>query len=273
MKLELRRGALGIALVGALVSACARPWTGRGGPAARPLRVFAPWSMEKRLRRIVEIFQERRPATPVRFTTGTPGQLIGKIKGGERADVYVAMGPAEVEVLESLGLVVDGSAREVLRQTLVLAVSAEARDSVRELRDLAKKEVTAVGIGQPALESGRLARAALAKLGILEAVEPKARKSPLRCLVLGRVQAAVVYEQCVYDEDLHVGELVARRGAAVAKPLPRDLCKPFPVVAVALKPGHRDAAAFIRVLTEKRAQDILHRRGEWSCPVCKMKPQ
>ncbi len=272
MKRELRHGVLGIALVGAVVSGCAKQWAERGRPAAGPLRVFVPWCMEKRLRRIVEAFQEQRPTAPVRFATGTPGQLLSKIKQGGRPDVYIAMGPAEVEGLDSLGLVVPGSAREILMQTLVLAVSSEARDSVKELRDLAKKEVRAVGIGQPTLESGRLTRAALRKLGILEAVEPKARTSPLRCLVLGDVQAAVLYEQCVYDEDLHAGELAIQRGIALAKPLPKELCEPFPVVAVALKPGHPAAATFIQVLTEQRAQDILHRRGAWSCPICEMKP-
>lgn len=273
MKQEHRcTGALGIALLIVLALALALCRSGERESASSALRVFAPWCMEKRLRRIVEVFQEQCPSTPVRFTTGTPGQLLSKVKEGERPDVYIAMGPAEVEVLNSFRLVLPGSEREVLRQTLVLAVSEHAREVVKELQDLAKKEVTAVGIGQPTLESGRLTRAALKKLGVLEAVEPKARTSPLRCLVLGDVQAAVLYEQCVYDEDLHAGEVVAQRGIAIAKPLPKELCEPFPVMAVALKPGHPAASTFIRVLTEKRAQDILHRRGAWSCPICEMKP-
>ena len=96
----------------------------------------------------------------------------------------------------------------------------------------------------------------------------------MRSLVLGDVQAAVLYEECCYDEDLFVGERVPRRGIAVARPLPRALCEPFPVTAVALeaRPPHPAAAAFIQALREPRAQDILHRRGEWSCPICEMAP-
>jgi len=242
--------------------------------AVEPLRVFAPWSLEKRLRRIVEVFQEGAPSVPVRFTTGTPGQLIRRIRAGERPGVYIAMGPSEIEALRSLNLTVPGSAKEILRQTLVLAVSAAARGRVKELRDLAGKEITAVGIGQPTLTSGQLTRAALRKLGILDAVEPKARTSPLRSLVLGRVQAAVLYEQCCYEEDLYVGQMVPRRGIAVAKPVPKDLCEPFPLLAVALKtePAHPAAGTFIRTLCQKRAQDILRRRGEWSCPICEIAP-
>ena len=247
---------------------------GGGRAGSTPLEVFAPWCMEKRLRRVVEIFQEACPNTPVRFTTGTPGKLIGKIKRGARPHVYIAMGPAEIEVLDQLGLTVGGSAREILKQGLVLAVGQAARDRVSELRDLAKPEVKAVGIGRPTLTSGRLSRAALAKLGILKAVEPKARTSPLRALVLGDVDAALIYSECCYDEDLFVGAKVPRKGIAVAKPLPRDLCQPFPVVAVAIKtePPHPAALLFIEALCKKRAQDILLRRGAWSCPICEMEP-
>ena len=242
------------------------------GEAAPRLEVFAPWCMEKRLRRIVEIFQERRPTTPVRFTTGTPGKLIKAVKGGARPDVYIAMGPSEIEMLDQLGLTVPGSAREILRQTLVLAVGQEARGKVGGLRDLTKADIEAVGMGRPTLTSGRLTREALRKLGVLDAVEPKARTSPLRSLVVGDVPAAVIYEQCCYEEDLFVGVEVPRRGIAVARPLPGELCKPFPAMAVALRkrPAHPAAQAFILSLREKRAQDILHRRGEWSCPICEM---
>jgi len=242
--------------------------------AAGPLEVLAPWSLEKRLRRTVEPFQELSPTTPVRFTTGTPGKLIKLVKGGARPDVYIAMGPGEIEVLEQLGLAAPGTGRVLLKQTLVLAVAEEARDKVKRLRDLARKDIAAVGVGRPTLTAGRLTRAALAKLGILEAVARKARTSPLRSLVVGDVVAAVIYEQCSCEEDLFIGAEVPRRGIAVAMPLPRGLCEPFPVIAVALRTQrpHPSAPLFVRVLGEKRAQDILHRRGEWSCPICEMEP-
>lgn len=78
----------------------------------------------------------------------------------------------------------------------------------------------------------------------------------------------MLYEQCVYNEDLRAGALAVQSGIAWVPPLSQELCEPFPVLAVPLEPGHPGAAAFIQALTGKRAQDILHRRGEWSCPVC-----
>ena len=266
----LRRTALAGGIVLTLLAAAGAA----EAPAGTPLHVFAPWSLEKRLRRTVEPFQERSATTPVRFTTGTPGKLIKRVKGGARPDVYIAMGPGEIEVLEQLGLAAPGTGRVLLKQTLVLAVAETARDRVKDLRDLARKDIAAVGMGRPSLTAGRLTRAALAKLGILAAVERKARTSPLRSLVVGDVQAAVIYEQCCYEEDLFVGAEVPRRGIAVAVRLPRRLCEPFPVIAVALRTQlpHPSAPLFVRVLGEKRAQDILHRRGEWSCPICEMEP-
>ena len=273
MARALQCGYFGITFVaGALLALQAQQAV--AGAAPRPLHVFAPWCMEKRLRRIVELFQEKSPTAPVRFVTGTPGKLIREVKGGQRPDVYIAMGPSEIGVLRSLGLIVPGRAREILKQTLVLAVSARAREKIKELRDLASPDVTAVGIGRPTLTSGQLTRVALRKLGILDAVEPKARTSPLRSLVLGDVQAAVIYEECCYEEDLLVGARASRRGIAAAYPLTEKLCEPFPAMAVAIKTGraHPAATTFIQVLRERRAQDILRRRGEWSCPICEMEP-
>ena len=234
-----------------------------------PLRVFAPWCMEKRLRRIAEVFQETHPNTPVCFTTGTPGYLLRKIKAGERPGVYIAMGPSDIEALGALGLPVPGTAKDILEQTLLLAVSAEAQEEVKHLRDLAKEDITAAGIGPPAMTSGRLTRVALERLGILETVLPKAKTPPLRALALGQAQASVLYEECCYEEDLLTGRTVLRRGIAAAEPLPKELCEPFPVTAVVLKttPAHPDAADFISVLIGERGRDILHRRGDWSTPV------
>ena len=258
-------------LIAVLAASGAAPLAAGEGAAER-LVVFAPWCMEKRLRRIVELFQEKCPTVPVRFTTGTPGQLISRVRKGARPDVYIAMGPAEVEVLGSLKLVRAGTPREILRQRLVLALGEKARGRVKSLRDLASPDLPSVGLGRPLLTSGRLGRVALKKVGVLEAVAPKARTSPLRSLVLGDVQAAIVYEECVYQEDLFVGATVLRAGIAFAEPFPKSACESFPSIALAVagEGRHPEAATFVQTLTTKRAQDILHRRGEWACPICEM---
>ena len=234
------------------------------------LTIYAPWSMEKRLRRIFERFTLKHRNVSFRLQTGTPGRLVELIRQGDRPDVYVSMGPGGVEVLRKMGLVRAGSEKEILRQHLVLICSEPLEGKMTSLRDLARPDVRAVGMGRPTLSAGTLSRVALGKLGILKTVETKARISPLRSYMKGEVDAAIILEECCFDEDLLLGKVVARRGINVVQVVPESLCPAFPVVAVAMKgKGHSEAAEeFIRFLAEREAQDILRRKGPGACPVC-----
>jgi len=65
-------------------------------PESVSLTVYAPWSMEMRMRRIFEEFQAAHPEVTFRLETGTPGKLVKRMEAGERPDVYVSMGPMGV---------------------------------------------------------------------------------------------------------------------------------------------------------------------------------
>ena len=233
------------------------------------LEVFAPWSMEKRLRRVFEMFQTTHPGVTFRLTTGTPGKLVGLMKGGERADVYVSMGPVGLKVLSDIGLLREGTDVEILRQRLILICTDEMKAHVKGLRDLAKPQVRRVALGGAALSAGVFSRAALDKLGILETVEAKSQKSPLHSLLKGEVDATIILEECCYYEDLQAGRLVPRKGINVVCVLDESLCPAFPVMAVALR-GQAPpdvAGAFVQFLTTTEAQDILRRRVPGTNPV------
>ena len=234
------------------------------------LTVFAPWSMEKRMRRIFERYQERHPEVTFKLETGTPGSLVKRMKAGERPDVCISAGPIGVEVLREMGIVHEGTEREILRQRLVLICAETMKETIKGVRDLAKPEVRTVGLGRPALSAGTFSREALQKAGVLEAVEAKAQISPFRSYMQGKVDVAIILEDCCYDEDLLLGEVVPRRGVCVVHPLPEAFCPPFPVIAVATTGSAPvdGATDFVNFLTEKEPQDILHRRGPGACPIC-----
>ncbi len=234
------------------------------------LTVFAPWSMEKRMRRIFEKYQLQQPNVTFKLETGTPGNLVKRMKAGERPDVYVSAGPVGVEVLRKMGIVREGSEKEILRQRLILVCSDTMQETVKDIRDLARPEVRAVGLGRPTLSAGTFSRKALQEAGVLEAVEAKARLSPLRSYMVGIVDAAIILEECCYDEDLLLGQVVPRRDICVVHPVPEEICPAFPVIAVAVTgSAPADAATgFVNFLTGEAPQDTLHRRGPGACPLC-----
>lgn len=234
------------------------------------VRVFGPWSMEKRLRRIFEKFQAEQPGVDFELVTGTPGSLAERMRAGDVPDVYVSMGPVGLDVLQKEGVIRPGSGGVILKQRMVLVCSEAMKDIVKDVKDLAKGEVRKVGIGRPAMSAGRFARQALAKEGILDVVEAKSQKSPLRSLLKGEVDAAVILGQCCYQEDLLAGKLVPLTGLIVVRHLPDELVPEFPVIAVTTKgtDASEPARRLVEFLSGKVAQAILRREGPGACPVC-----
>lgn len=252
------------ALTAAVGSGCeARPTapeapTVAGPPPSAVVTVYAPWSMELRLRRIFEKFQLARPGVTFRLHVSKPGPLIKRMKEGALPDVYISMGPVGVERLRDLGLVRERSEREILRQRLILVCSDAMKDTVKSVHDLAKPEVTVVGMPPTGLSAGVFSHQALKELGLLETVAAKERISPFSLFVKKEVDVAIMYEECVYEEDLWVGARVPRPTINVVEPLG----EPFPVIAVGIKgEGPAEVAQeFIDFLTQPEAQQILNRQ-------------
>ncbi|MFH1853884.1 MAG: substrate-binding domain-containing protein [Candidatus Omnitrophota bacterium] len=237
------------------------------------LHVFAPWSFETRLRRIIELYEQKSPYTKVTLVLGTPGALIKKIEKSEKPDIYIAMGPNEIEILRELKLTLSGKEKELLKQTLVLIAPYPSPVEINSLSDLIKEEIKTVGIGQPKLTAGLKSRKALEKIGLLEKVDKKSKTSPLKSVIFNEVEAAVAYEQCIYEEDLFKGEPVIRRGLKVIQHLPPDICEPFPIIATPLRTNivkQKASSDFVNFLCEEKAQNILLKKAPFSCPICEI---
>ncbi len=222
------------------------------------LTVFAPWPMELRLRRAFEKYQLTHPNTTFQLQTGKPGPLIKRMKAGDLPDVYISMGPVGVETIRELGFVREGTEREILSQRVIVVCSDAMKDTVKSVQDLAKPEVSVIAMPPPSLSAGVYSHQALEELGLLQIVLAKERISPYSLFIKGEVDVAIMYEECVYEEDLLPEGRVPRRTINVVEPLG----SPFPVIAVAVKgEGAPEVAQeFINFLTEPEAQRILKRR-------------
>jgi len=258
---------LGAAATYALVPSDKAP----GEPTDLPsVRIFAPWSMEKRLRRIFEEFQAKNPPARFHLVTGTPGSLSKRMRGGDVPDVYISMGPVGLQALQDEGIILAGQGNPILNQRMLLICSERMKGIVKSVEDLAKPEVTRVGIGRPSVSAGTYARQALERRGVREVVEAKSQISPLRSLLRGEVDAAIVLGECCYQEDLLAGRLVPLTGVTVVEHLPDELVPEFPIVAIATKGAEASEPArrFVSFLSGAEAQAILLRQGPQACPVC-----
>jgi len=263
------RALLGSAVLAAWVGCAKAPPPPETQPAPAPtptpvasriarLTLYAPWPMELRLRRIFERYQVKHPDVIFQLYVAKPGPLIKRMKAGEVPDVFISMGPAGVETVRELGLVRQGTEQEILTQRVFVVCSDAMADTVKSVQDLARPEVTVVAMPPPNLSSGVYSHRALKEVGILDVVLAKERISPYSLFMKREVDVAIMYGECVFEEDLVLGDRVPRRTINVVE----AIGEPFPVVAVPTKgEGPPDAAqAFIDFLIEPEPQSILNRR-------------
>ena len=239
-------------------------------PEIVQLKILAPWSFELRIRRVFEDYERQHPLTQFVLVTGMPGKLMKFMKEFPDGDVYVAMGPAELEQLRKMGRLKNGLCEPLVTQHIALVRPARRKGAegtfvVRSIQDLARPEVKSVGLGRPTATAGTVARKLLQKAGILDKVEPKGRKAPLFRAFVGQVAAAFVYEECLFEETKINGQRPMRPGVEMIK-LFDEPDAAFDVIAVQLDCARHPEAArdFIHFLkkqlphtTEKELPNVL----------------
>jgi molybdate transport system substrate-binding protein len=115
--------------------------------AAAQLNVSAAASLADALQELAPRFQAATGHT-LRFNFGGSGTLVRQIKEGAPADVIFSADETRMQQLDSAGLILPGSQREIVANMLVVVVPPGS--PVRSLADLAGPAVTRVAIGDPA---------------------------------------------------------------------------------------------------------------------------
>ena len=126
-----------------LCSACGLLATGA------EVTVYAAASLTDAFKEIAPLYAKASGDT-LRFNFGASGALVRQIKEGAPADVIFSADELRVDQLDKAGLLLPGTRRTLLANTLVVVVAADAGVPVRTLDDLAKADVRRIAIGEPA---------------------------------------------------------------------------------------------------------------------------
>ncbi|MFH1499946.1 MAG: molybdate ABC transporter substrate-binding protein, partial [Verrucomicrobiota bacterium] len=116
--------------------------------AAAELTVFAAASLTNALREIAPL-HERATGDTLRFNVGASGTLARQIAEGAPADVFFSADQLRADQLEKAGLLLPGTRRTLLANTLVLIVNREHPAPIVTAADLANAAVRRVAIGAP----------------------------------------------------------------------------------------------------------------------------
>ena len=170
-------------------------------PAQRPttLTVSAAISLKDALDQIQRDYTAANPAVAIAINYGASGTLQLQIEQGAPVDVYISASPKQMDALDTKGLLLEGTRKNLLRNEIVLIVPKDSASHISSFRDLTRPDVKQIAVGEPAtVPAGEYAREVLTYLGIYDAVKPKAVlakdvRQVLTYVATGNVDAGIVY--------------------------------------------------------------------------------
>ena len=126
--------------------------------------------------------------------------LQRQIEKGAPADVFISASPKQIDALQQMGFLYDGSRRDILSNRLVLVAPVDSSLSMIDAGMLAQDSIRRIAIGEPnSVPAGIYGREALRHLGVWDAVQSKLIpsadvRSTLAYVESGEVDLGVVYQ-------------------------------------------------------------------------------
>jgi molybdate transport system substrate-binding protein len=220
MRRESRRWSIALLLVCCL----AAPAT------AADLQVFAAASLTDALREISAEYGKTSGDKPV-LNLGASSTLARQIQEGAPADLFLSADEAKMDSLEKRRLLLAGTRRSVLSNTLVVVVPGDSSLRISGPADLAAPSIRALALAEPqSVPAGIYAREYLKRKGlwpkVIDRVVPTENvRAALAAVESGNVDAGIVYKT-----DAGISKKI-RIAYEVPKAEAPDISYPFAVLA------------------------------------------
>lgn len=194
---------------------------------AEQLTVLAASSLTDAMKEIVPLYQ-KETGNEMRLSFGASSMLERQIEEGAPADVFLSADELKMDALEKVGLLVPGSRRTLLGNTLVIVIPSDSSLQIHSAADLANNnEIRRIAISQPsAVPVGVYSKEYLTKLGLWEKVESKVVptenvRASLAAVESGNVQAGFVYktDMLISDKVKSALEIPATEGPKIRYPV------------------------------------------------------
>jgi len=171
--------------------------TSRAG--ATEILVCAAASLTDALKEIAGAYDKESGETLV-FNFAASSVLARQIEEGAPADVIISADEAKLDTLEKKGLLLPGTRKSILSNTLVIVVPADSAANIKSAKDLCSPEIKKLALGEPSsVPAGIYAKDYLEKLGLWEALARKIVptenvRAALAAVESGNVEAGIVYK-------------------------------------------------------------------------------
>lgn len=172
--------------------------TGARSAAAGEILVFAAVSLTDALEEIAAAY-EKAGGGKVLLNLAASSALARQIQAGAPADLFLSADEARMDQIEKKGLLVKGTRKSLLSNTLVIVVPASSALQIASPRDLASPKVRALALADPqSVPAGLYAKEYLTSQKLWSAVAGKvipteSVRAALAAVASGNVEAGIVY--------------------------------------------------------------------------------
>ena len=177
------------------------------GCSGEELVIFGAMSLTDAL---TEVSQRFGAARNVKVYCNFAGSstLQRQIEKGAPADVFISASPKQMNALQEVGLLYEGSRRAILSNRLVLVAPVDSSLAMTNV-GLLVQDAIRIAIGEPnSVPAGIYGREALTHLGVWDAVQPKLIPSADVRSTLAYVESGEVDVGVVYRTDAEISKKV-----------------------------------------------------------------
>jgi len=221
------------------------------------LTVSAAASLKEALAEAETTYQQAHRNVEFRNNFGSSGTLATQIDQGAPADVFLSAAAKPMDELEAKGLIVSGTRRILLRNSLVLIAPADSR--LRDFQGLADDSIRLIALGDPAsVPAGQYGRQTLTYFHLLEKLNSRFVLAKDVRQVLTYVETGNADAGLVYATDAQASTRV--RVVATAPDSSHD---PILYPAAVVKGTHNEETArkFVEFLASPAARAIFVKHG------------
>jgi molybdate transport system substrate-binding protein len=160
--------------------------------------ISAAASLKESIADIQPAYSKAKRNITVNYNFGASGALQKQIENGAPADVFISAGKKQMDALQSKGLIITETRRNLLNNRLVLIVPQKAA-AITSFEELTNSKVKKIAIGEPrSVPAGQYAEEVLKNLKILSEVKPKFVlannvRQVLSAVETGNADAGIVY--------------------------------------------------------------------------------
>ena len=223
---------------------------------AADLTVFAAASLTDALEEIGAAY-ERAGGGKVALNLGASSTLARQIQEGAPADLFLSADEAKMDSLEKRGLILAGTRRSVLSNTLVIVVPRDSAAKIAAPKDLAAVRTLALAEPQ-SVPAGLYAREYLTRLGLWDKVAGKVVPTENVRAALAAVEAGNAGAAIVYKTDAGISKKVK---VAYEVPLAEGPKISYPFAVVAESKQKAAAKRFLAYLESEPALAVFRKYG------------